>query len=375
MHRPPKIAIVANLPVSYVKNSGASPEGYHCVWLTTLSQILQDTSQFEIHWVIPSKEIKQYQLFHFQNQKFHLIPKARTSIGLCTAYLYDYLSTRRIIKRIQPDMVHAWGTEDCHGVIVSRLKTKKVLSIQGVLKACAKRTRIALFERLQGWLYEELTLRRFRHITVESYWARDRVKEYAPDSVVHLWEYAISDDFYHTPRHLSDTPCCVLAGSDTPVKNVASAIRVFKRPELSHITLYLAGVLPGAYNDLPPNIIPMGFVPHDTIASLLSQAWALVHPSLADSCPNIVKEARVMGIPTVVTTECGAKQYIINGKSGFIIPPNDDDALATAVLVITKSKKTSLEMGKIDQDRCRIAISKDTMRAGLLSLYEEVLKH
>jgi glycosyltransferase involved in cell wall biosynthesis len=82
-----------------------------------------------------------------------------------------------------------------------------------------------------------------------------------------------------------------------------------------------------------------------------------------------------MGIPAVVTTECGAKQYIINGKSGFIIPPNDDNALANAVLVITKSKKTSREMGKIDQDCCRIAISKDTMRAGLLSLYEEVLKH
>lgn len=375
MHATPKIAIVANLPVSYVKNSGASPEGYHCVWLTTLSQILQDTSQFDIHWVIPSKEIKQYQLIRFQNQSFHLIPKARTLIGLCTAYLYDYLSIRRIIKRIQPDIVHAWGTENCHGLVVSRIKTKKILSIQGVLRACAKRARIALFERLQGWLYEAQTLRRFKYITVESLWAREQVIEHAPDSEVRLWEYAIADDFYHTLRNLSTTPCCVLAGSDTPVKNVASAIRVFKRPELSHVTLYLAGVMPGAYTDLTPNIIPMGFVPHHTIAGLLSQTWALVHPSLADSCPNIVKEARVMGVPAVVTTECGAKQYIIDGESGFIIPPNDDDALANAVLTITKSKQTNLDMGKIDQERCRNAISKDTMRAGLLSLYEYVLNH
>ena len=107
---------------------------------------------------------------------------------------------------------------------------------------------------------------------------------------------------------------------------------------------------------------------------LLAETWCLVHPSLADTCPNIVKEARVMGIPAIVTTECGAKQYIVHEKSGYIIPCDNDLALADAVLKITKTAETSLSMGAYDQERCRKALSADTMYYTLVQLYEKLLQ-
>jgi glycosyltransferase involved in cell wall biosynthesis len=213
----------------------------------------------------------------------------------------------------------------------------------------------------------------YSHITSESQWGIERSKELVPQASTHLWDYAANQLFYNGTRHLSPTPTCLIAGTNTPVKNVTCAIEAFSRPELSHITLYLAGIAEGQYEKLPHNIIPLGRLNREALKEKLSTVWCLVHPSLADTCPNIVKEARVMGVPCVVTTECGAKQYVIHEKSGYIIPVKNSEALAKAVLKITESEETSLRMGAYDHERCREDLSAKTMMNKLFALYEQVL--
>ena len=369
----PKIAIIAKFPLSYILSKGKEPEGYHCVWLLTLHKLLQHQQQYEIHWIVPDKSIKHAWTETLHGQTFHLISKARMMIGLCTRYAYDRWQIGKAIKAIKPDLVHAWGTEDCFGLAASRFPGKKVLSIQGLLVAYAQRACLAKFEQLQGRLYEALTVKRFPYITVESEWGAERVKELNPTANVICWEYSISEYFYTARRAISETPTCVIGGNNTPVKNVRCAVAAFSRPELAHVTLYMAGVQPGAYPDLPSNIVPLGFIPHEKMNDLLASAWALVHPSLADTCPNIVKETRVMGIPAVVTHDCGAKQYIINGKSGYIIAPNNVDELVQAVLSMTASREKNIAMGEYDRERCRTAISQETMMKSLLNIYRSVL--
>ena len=369
----PKIAILAQFPLSYILSEGVEPNGYHCVWLIVLHQLLRSVCDYDFHWIVPNKTIQTPRVVRFNNQTFHLVPKARSIIGLCSAYAYDRWQIKKVLDDLKPDLLHAWGTEDCHGLAASTFKGKKLLSIQGLLVAYAQRARIAWFERIQGSIYEAYTLRRFALITTESPWAADRVRELNPYSLIKCWEYAIPSTFYDIERHPSPEPCCIMAGSNTPVKNVLCAIRAFSRPELSHVKLYIAGVKPGDYAQMPDNVIPLGFIPHEDMAQALSVSWCLVHPSLADSCPNIVKEARVMGLPAIVTHDCGAKQYVVDRKSGFVVKPNDVDELANAVLCVTQSKQISLTMGEFDRSRCRDAISQATMLRGLKELYASIL--
>lgn len=368
-----RIAIIAKFPLSYVLSKGKEPEGYHCVWLLALHKLLQGQDQYDVHWIVPDKSIKHSRTEVLHGQTFHLLPKARMMIGLCTRYAYDRWQIGKAIRAIKPDLVHAWGTEDCFGLAASRFKGNKILSIQGLLVAYAQRARLAWFERLQGSLYEALTIGRFPCITVESEWGAERIKELNSAANVACWEYAISEYFYTARRAISETPTCVIGGNDSPVKNVRCAVEAFSKPELAHITLYMAGVQPGAYPDLPPNIVPLGFIPHEKMNEVLASAWALVHPSLADTCPNIVKETRVMGIPAVVTHDCGAKQYIVNGKSGYVIKPDNVDELVQAVLSMTESREKNIAMGEYDRERCRTAISQETMMKSLLNIYSSVL--
>lgn len=80
-----------------------------------------------------------------------------------------------------------------------------------------------------------------------------------------------------------------------------------------------------------------------------------------------------MGVPCVLSVDCGAKRYIAQGKSGYIIEPNNEQQLVDAVLAVTKDMQTAHAMGVYEQDKCRTLLSENEMIKGLLSLYREIL--
>ena len=368
----PVVAILCDFPYWLVNNDLPAQGGHYAVWLLALHEALRESDEFDIHWITLTKAVSRVTRFSSANQHFHLIPRGSRIIGLCSAYAVDRWRLARELKVIRPDLLHTWGTEDCYALAGTDFRGQKLLSMQGVLTAYQERARLPRFQQVQS-LYEKYAVRFYQHITAESQWAADRTKEIAPQADMQLFEYAPNEVFFRMKRMPSTTPTCFLAGTDTPVKNVASAIRAFSRPELAHVTLFMAGIEPANHPDIPSNIVALGRISQVEIAEYLTSCWALIHPSLADSCPNIVKEARAMGIPAVVTTECGAKQYILHGQSGYVIPPNDDEALVQAVLSMTRAQEDSLRMGAFDCERCREALSRQTMTRRLCELYRGLL--
>lgn len=367
-----KIAVLSHFPAWLYCDDLPKVAGHYEVWLVSMFEAFKSIPEYDVHWIVPHKLVKNERSFKIGNQTIHLIRKAKMTIGLYTAYWWDRRRIAKCIRNINPDLLHAWGTEDSFGLCLKDFKGKRLLSVQGLLKACAERARLKTFERRQS-LYEPGVFRAIEHITTESPWAADRVHEIAPEADVTLWEYAAEQRFYKIERTPTDEPSCLMAGTNTPVKDVPTAIAAFSRPELRHVKLYMAGVDAGAYENLPENIIPLGFVDRDEVARLLSTAWGLVHTSLADTGPTIVKEARVVGIPVVLTSDCGSKQHVVHGKSGFVIKPKDVDALIEAVLQMTKDKETSLAMGAYHHEECRKALSEQTMIDGIRAIYAKIL--
>ena len=62
-----------------------------------------------------------------------------------------------------------------------------------------------------------------------------------------------------------------------------------------------------------------------------ADADALVFPSYREGFPNVVIEAGAMGLPSIVTDINGAREIIIDGQNGVIVPPQDEQALYLAM--------------------------------------------
>ncbi len=369
-----KIVILADYPCwNYF--DGICP-GYHpAPWLSALHRAFaeEEVAEYEFHWITLSKAVKKHQTTVAGGQYMHVLPTGSKTLSQYLHYLPDRMRIARCLRKIKPDLVHAWGTESCYGLSAKDFKGKKLFSLQGALTAYAQRSCMPPFMIRQA-KFEKSLFRAMPVITTESEWARDRVLELAPKADVRLWEYAAEERFFGIERKLSNVPTCVMIASASRIKNVPTAIAAFSRPELSHVRLYMAGIGSGAYGELPSNIIPLGRVDREKLVEVLQKSWALIHPSLADTGPTVVKEARAMGLPCIVSTECGSKQYVVPGKSGYIIPPMSVDSLVEGVLSIVKDSETALLMGEYDKERCCEELSQAIMVKKILSLYAELLE-
>ena len=372
MAEKPKIAILSNFPAWLYTDSLPAFKGHYAVWLVALHEAFAHQDEFEIHWVVLNKNAAAPLRFSSNNQHVHVLPRYKRTLGLATFYRHDRRMVARELSMISPNLVHAWGMEDCYGLCGKDFKGTKLFSVQGALKAYMQRAHFPAFMRIQA-LYEPSAWKAYHHMTAESPWAADRVREVCPDIHPRIWEYAVEERFFQVERNMAPTPTCIYSGADSPVKNVKAIVEAFSRPELSHVTLKLAGVPQDAYPGHPANIIPLGRVGRDEMAKLLAESWLLVHMSLADTGPTIVKEARVAGLPVIISNECGSCQHVEEGKSGFILHPHDVDGLVRAVLSVTRDVLTARSMGEHGQEECRRSLSGETMVSKLLSIYRDLL--
>ena len=374
MKRKPRIAILGDFPIGKVCSRYEERKRFYPTWLYNLYEAFAANDEFEVHWIIVDKALKKEDEFQVQGQTFHLIPGSSLTIGLYTAYWYNRYKVAKCVRRIKPDIFHGWGTERFYGLAASDFKGKSLLSVQGLLVAYSQRAKISSFENKQKW-YEKPTLRSVRYVTTESPWARERVLELAPNADISLCEYAVESRFFDIERNLSAEPTCLIVCSHAPVKNIQLAISAFTRPELRRVKLYMAGGKKESYAGLPDNIVPLGSVNMERVAELMASSWCLVHPSLADTGPTVVKEARVVGVAAIVTSDCGSKQHVKHGENGYVISPNDEQALVDAVLNITQSREKALRMGEFGKEESRKALSIETMYNTFAVLYKKILAY
>lgn len=291
---------------------------------------------------------------------------------MATLYAHDRLAVRRLLRALRPDIVHAWGTEDCHALCGVDFPGKKLPSIQELLNTYCRRAPGSRFARLHRF-YERPAIRAYRWVTTESPWAAARVQELVPEARPSLLEYAVEKRLFDVSRCPAPEPTCLYVGTDEPIKNLDAILTAFSTPKLSSVKLLLADVSREQRPSLPPNIHPLSYVPREGIARLMEEAWRLVHSSKADTDPTSVKEARVVGLPVVLTTECGGQQHVCHGESGFILAPDDVGGFVRAVRTLTASRDLALSMGRHGWQECRRALHRATMLHRLCELYRSIL--
>ncbi len=72
-------------------------------------------------------------------------------------------------------------------------------------------------------------------------------------------------------------------------------------------------------------------MPHDQLYPFVRRARFVVLPSLVDNMPNTCLEAMGLGRVVIATTGSCFEELIVNGKSGWLVPPGDHQALAAAI--------------------------------------------
>lgn len=76
-------------------------------------------------------------------------------------------------------------------------------------------------------------------------------------------------------------------------------------------------------------VILRGFLQRPEIARELADALALILPSIEEQFGNVIIEAHAMGVPAIISFNCGARETLVrSGVNGFLVEPDNAEGIA-----------------------------------------------
>jgi glycosyltransferase involved in cell wall biosynthesis len=199
-----------------------------------------------------------------------------------------------------------------------------------------------LSEQPLGLVYRKVP---FEAVSVST--ANDLVARGIPRSSIRVIYNGV-DSVRLTPDPLerSPTPVFVYLGRLKKYKRVDNVIRAFAALNVHEASLEIAGT--GDYRaslerlvnslGLTDRVRFLGFVAEEKKVHLLRRAWAsmLASPKEGWGISNL--EAAACGTPVIAADAPGIRESVVDGETGFLVPPNDIDAMAAAMRGIVVSR-------------------------------------
>jgi glycosyltransferase involved in cell wall biosynthesis len=139
-------------------------------------------------------------------------------------------------------------------------------------------------------------------------------------------------------------PVLLYLGRFTAVKRLPLLIEAHQQAQArlgQELPLVLVGGHPGEWEGEHPlatirrlearNVFLAGWRPHEQLPEALNAADLLLLPSIAEAFGLALVEAMACGLPVVACNAHGPAEIVRDGETGWLIPPDDEQALAAAI--------------------------------------------
>jgi len=166
-----------------------------------------------------------------------------------------------------------------------------------------------------------------------------------------------------------DAVVIVMSGRLRPEKGhdilLAAVPRVLQQVPHAKFLLLGAGSLEGriarelAEHNLTESIHLAGF--RSDVAECLSAADIAVQPSRSEGLGTAVIEAAAAGLPVVATAVGGIPDVIVHGETGILVPPENPEALADAIVQLAQNPAQRRALGEAARLRVARLFSKEAL--------------
>ena len=97
--------------------------------------------------------------------------------------------------------------------------------------------------------------------------------------------------------------------------------------------------------------------------------------SVTEGLGTSVLDAMAAGKPVVGTRAGGIPEVVIDGTTGFLVPPRDAEGMARAIVALLKDEPLRRRMGEEGLALARRRFSSDRMVEDTLRVYQRVAMH
>lgn len=123
---------------------------------------------------------------------------------------------------------------------------------------------------------------------------------------------------------------------------------------------------------LTERVVFMGF--RSDIPELLDCMDVFVLASYREGMPRSIIEAMAMSKPVVATNIRGCREEVVDGKTGFLVPMKDPEALSKAIMKLLKNKDLAKTMGIEGRKRAEEVFSEKKVIQRQLEVMEKLIR-
>lgn len=348
-----------------------------------LLQGLERRNDCEIHVVSCNREPMGAPERLADNIFYHALV-VRGASRLRHAYAGQILAVRRLLRRLQPDIVHGQGTERECGLAAVFSGYPNVLTIHGNMRVLARVHGARPFSHL--WMtarLEGLTLPRSNGVVCISNHTRAAVERQAHRTW--LAPNAVDRSLLEAQTRPAARPLVLCLGSIVPWKSPHLLIEAADAL-IPHHGFDL--VFAGSTNERTPYYREFidrvnqrawcsyqGNLRREDALGLLRQAHMLILPTREDNCPMVLLEAMALGVPVAASRVGGIPELIRHGETGLLYDANDVSGVRGCMERLLAHREKALQMGARARDEARRRFDPDVVADRHMTIYREVIGH
>ncbi len=178
-----------------------------------------------------------------------------------------------------------------------------------------------------------------------------------PKSRVHNIGYGVDTRFFQPDPSIASPNLVVSAGmANRDYKTLAAAMTgLDAEAKIAADSTWFRSDLDISGQSLPPNVEARSYGNYVGLRRLYAEAACVVVPlyDAVHACGYaVIAEAMAMGKPVITTKIAGHSDYILDGETGFYVPPGDAGALRSRITQLLGNPVLAAEMGR--NARCLI---------------------
>jgi glycosyltransferase involved in cell wall biosynthesis len=301
-----------------------------------------------------------------------------------TGYSGCIRATRKILRQIQPDLVHGQGTERDCAICAVFSGFPNVLTLHGNMRLIAKLNGARPFSYL--WLaarLERFVLPRTDGVACITSYTRNAVKDLVPRTWV--LPNAVDKSFFDVQAapDASAPPAGLCVGAICARKNQNAFIRALdplareKKFKIIFAGQPAQDAYGGEFHQLireRPWCEHIGFINREQLKDRLKQASFVVLPTREDNCPMVVLEAMAAGVPVLASNVGGVPDLIEPEKTGLFCEPSRPESFREGIEKLLSDRPWAQQLAKAARTEALRRFHPDVVARKHIEIYRQVLE-
>jgi glycosyltransferase involved in cell wall biosynthesis len=371
-----RVALVTNVPEDFHR-----PRGGVQSTAVALIRALASRPDIALHVIAANANVTQDRVVCLGPARLYY-RRARALPVLVGALTEQRRIVTRMLRRLQPDIVHACDTSYFK---IGYSGCPVLYQLQGSI--CTDTTFGRRFTRLRHYAWrrlEERALRAADAVLVNSPAVADLIAPQRTERV-YVADEPVNAEFFGVQR--SPRPCTVLfLGKLSLPKNPIALVRAIAllREKRVPVECRFVGAIDPAYAPVVDAALEeygvrhvctlLGCLSRGELIEELCAATVLAHPSLQEHAPAAISEAMVIGVPVVASAVGGIPQMVSDGETGFLVAAGNIIELATRLEQLLTDSDLQQRMSAAARAIAAERFSGEAAAARMVARYTTVCK-